>query len=133
MYVFDTNTLTAIFRHYYYKRFPSFWEKFNVLKEKKTIISVREVRNEIESLKRGDTLDDWIKNNTDFFANPAVDELKFITSIYQISYERKTWLDLSNFFEKFTFACLKAILGDLVFLRVLSFFLSFRMLRFVSS
>ena len=43
-YVFDTVTLSVIFRHYYLDRFPSFWNKFNDLKDKKDIISVREVR-----------------------------------------------------------------------------------------
>ena len=85
-YVFDNNTLAAIFRHYYYDRFPSFWEKFNQLLDNKEIISVREVRREIESLNRGDNLDDWVKNNTDFFEDPTKEELQFITIIYSIKH-----------------------------------------------
>jgi len=83
-YVFDNNTLTVIFRHYYYNRFPSFWEKFNNLIENKEIISVREVRREIESLNRGDNLDEWVKKNPVFFEEPTTKELQFITTIYSI-------------------------------------------------
>ena len=86
MYVFDTNTLTAIFRHYYFNRFPAFWLNFNHLKDMKQITSVREVRREIESFDRKDALADWVKNNTDFFSTPIVDELKFITKIYQVKH-----------------------------------------------
>ena len=85
-YVFDNNTLAAIFRNYYYDRFPSFWEKFNQLLDNKEIISVREVRREIESLNRGDNLDDWVKSNTDFFEDPTKEELQFITIIYSIKH-----------------------------------------------
>lgn len=85
-YVFDNNTLTAIFRHYYYDRFPSFWNKFNKLVENKIIISVREVRREIESLNRGDNLDVWLKNNPDFFEIPTAKELQFITTIYSVKH-----------------------------------------------
>jgi hypothetical protein len=85
-YVFDNNTLSAIFKHYFYDRFPSFWEKFNELKVNREIISVREVRREIEFLKRDDNLDEWLKNNTDFFEDPSVEELEFITKIYNVQH-----------------------------------------------
>lgn len=46
-YVFDSNTLIALFRHYYPGRFPSLWQKFAQAVDSQTIISVREVKNEI--------------------------------------------------------------------------------------
>jgi hypothetical protein len=85
-YVFDNNTLSAIFKHYFYDRFPSFWAKFNELKVNREIISVREVRREIEFLKRDDNLDEWLKNNTDFFEDPSVEELEFVTKIYNVQH-----------------------------------------------
>jgi len=86
VYLFDTNSLSVIFRHYYYERFPSFWEKFDSFKEKGKIISVRETRKEIEIIKRGDRLEDWIKQNSDFFKDPTIEELKFITTIYSVNH-----------------------------------------------
>jgi len=85
-YVFDNNTLTAIFRHYYYDRFPSFWDKFNYLVEKKDIISCREVRREIESLNRDDNLEEWVKHNPHIFEDPSASELQFITTIYSVKH-----------------------------------------------
>ena len=85
-YVFDTNTLTVIFGYYYFGRFPSFWIKFNDLKDKKDITSVREVRREIEEWKSGDNLEEWVSKNTDFFEIPTAAEGSFITEIYSISH-----------------------------------------------
>ncbi|MHA1344290.1 MAG: PIN domain-containing protein [Promethearchaeota archaeon] len=85
-YIFDTNTLTVIFGYYYFGIFPSFWIKFNELKDKRDLISVREVRREIEEKPPGDKLEEWISKNTDFFENPTVAELNFIKKIYSISH-----------------------------------------------
>lgn len=87
-YIIDTNSLTAIFRHYYFERFPSFWEKFNELINNNSIVSVREARREIEELRRSDTLEMWTKENTYFFADPTNEELSFITEIYSIQHFR---------------------------------------------
>jgi hypothetical protein len=108
-YVFDNNTLTAIFRHYYYDRFPSFWDKFYHLIENKEIISVREVRREIESLNRGDKLDEWVKKNPDFFEDPIAKELQFITTIYSVEHfqqnlEKKKLLHGGAFADPFIIA-----------------------------
>jgi len=85
-YVFDNSSLIVIFRHYYYDRFPTFWEKFNKLLLDEDVISVREVRREIESYGREDNLEKWCKDNHDFFADPTVEELRFITDIYSVKH-----------------------------------------------
>lgn len=84
MYVFDTNTLTAIFRHYYRSRFPSFWEIFEQLKNRNEVVSVREVYREIEEIGRRDSLAKWIIDNKHFFEKPTIEELNFITEIYSV-------------------------------------------------
>jgi len=48
IYVFDSSTLIDLFRYYYRNRFPSLWEKFDQAVKAESIISVREVFNEIE-------------------------------------------------------------------------------------
>jgi len=85
-YVFDTNVLSVIFKYYYISSHHSFWIKFNDLKNKKDLISVREVKKEIEEFRSGDNLEEWVSKNTDFFEIPTAAELSFITKIYRISH-----------------------------------------------
>lgn len=108
-YVFDTNTLTAIFRHYYVDQFPSFWDKFNTAISNQRICSVREVLNEIKELKRKDELENWSKENRNFFNDPTPDELKFITKIYCVKHfqnnlEKKKLLHGGPFADPFIIA-----------------------------
>jgi len=83
-YIFDNNTLTAIFRHYYRDSFPSFWGLFSKMIIDGNILSVREVHNEIKNYSRKDELEAWAKTNTYFFADPTTEELEFITQIYSV-------------------------------------------------
>jgi len=85
-YVFDTNTLSSIFMHYYFDNFPSFWKKFNPMVESGDIISVREVRLELKETNRLDYIKKWAGSYPFFFANPTNDELKFITQIYSVKH-----------------------------------------------
>ncbi len=85
-YVFDSDTLINIFNHYYLERFPSFWDNFNDLISKQTIISVQEVRRELE--RRGDRLSDWAKSHNELFLTPNAEELGFITEIFKIRHFR---------------------------------------------
>lgn len=59
IYVFDSSTLIDLFRYYYPSRFPSLWDKFAEAVTTQTIISVREVKNEIG--QRDDRLSQWMK------------------------------------------------------------------------
>ena len=86
IYVFDSNTLINIFNHYYLERFPSFWGNFNDLISKQTIISVQEVRRELEG--RGDRLSDWAKSHSELFLPPNAEESSFITEIFEVRHFR---------------------------------------------
>jgi len=86
IYVFDSNTLINIFNHYYPERFPSFWDNFNGFISKQTIISVQEVRRELE--KKGDKLSDWAKNHKELFFPPNAEESGFITEIFKVRHFR---------------------------------------------
>jgi hypothetical protein len=85
-YIFDNNTLTAIFRHYYFGRFPSFWAKFNYLVNAKEITSVREVKKELQgkNIDIWAVIKKWSNDHPDFFSNPTNEELEFITKIYSV-------------------------------------------------
>ena len=82
IYVFDSSTLIDLFSHYYKERFPSLWENFDTLVSEGRIISVREVRKELE--EREDKLADWVKNHHEQFLTPTTDEFKFVREIFKI-------------------------------------------------
>ena len=81
IYVFDSNSLIDLFKHYYPSRFPSLWEKFNQLVISENIISVREVSNEIT--QKDDRLSDWTKKNKAIFPISSPAELRIVTDIFR--------------------------------------------------
>lgn len=83
-YVFDTNSLSNVLNHYYQDRFPSFWAKFDKMIETQQVISVREARFELEGRFDEDTVRLLKRHNADFFEDPALEELAFITEIYSV-------------------------------------------------
>lgn len=84
IYIFDSDSLIDLFRHYYPERFPSLWMKFDALVSEQRIISVRDVFNELE--KRGDRLSEWVVSNRSIFHIPTVEEMSFITEIFKIKH-----------------------------------------------
>ncbi|MFZ5979923.1 MAG: PIN domain-containing protein [Candidatus Zixiibacteriota bacterium] len=85
-HIFDTNTLSSIFMHYYFDNFPSFWKKFNQLVKAGKILSVSEVRRELKEVNRWVYLEQWAVNFPDFFEKPTNEELIFITEIYSVKH-----------------------------------------------
>ena len=83
IYVFDTNSLINIFKHYYPERFPSLWENFDDLIERGKIVSVKEVFNEIT--KKEDVLATWAKEKKNvLFLESTVEELQFVREIFEV-------------------------------------------------
>ncbi|MCK4599646.1 DUF4411 family protein [Candidatus Bipolaricaulota bacterium] len=82
IYVFDSDALINLFRHYYADRFPSLWENFDALVLEHRLISVREVKNELAG--HGNRLSGWVKNHHGFFLTPSIDELSFVTEIFKV-------------------------------------------------
>ncbi len=82
-YIFDSDSLINLFKHYYPERFPSLWENFHALVSEGLLISVREVFNEIGSGK--DSLATWAqeRKNT-LFSTSITEELEFVTKIFQV-------------------------------------------------
>ena len=84
-YVFDSNSLIDLFKHYYPERFPSLWEKFHVLISDGELVSVREVFNEIGSSK--DSLGTWAtEQKSILFSESVVEEFEFVSKIFQVQY-----------------------------------------------
>ncbi|MDP2718421.1 MAG: DUF4411 family protein [Dehalococcoidia bacterium] len=82
IYVFDSDALIDLFKHFYLNRFPSLWEKFDLLAKEGKIISVREVYNEIGG--RGDRLSQWAKKTQNLFQQSSPEELVFVTEIFKV-------------------------------------------------
>ena len=84
IYVFDSNVLINLFKHFYRSRFPSLWQKFDEYVIAGQIISVREVFNEIK--EQEDLLAEWAKRNRDIFLQPTPEELAFIAEIFKVKH-----------------------------------------------
>jgi hypothetical protein len=86
IYVFDSDALINLFRHYFLKRFPTLWTKFHDLVSTDEICSVKEVYNEVvnRQAKAEDRLSRWARDNPDVFARPSREELEFVTRIFRV-------------------------------------------------
>ncbi|MCP4107393.1 MAG: DUF4411 family protein [Desulfobacteraceae bacterium] len=85
-YIFDSSPLIILFRHFYPRRFPSLWERFESMIEENKIISVREVFNEINSYGNEDRLIEWARNHKEIFLKPNRDELLLVTEIFKVEH-----------------------------------------------
>ncbi len=88
IYIFDTGAFIVI-SHYFPERFPSFWTKLNDYVEKGSIISVREVYNELSNHGNKPFLKNWLDKNKDIFRMPSEDEINFLSEIFQINHFRQ--------------------------------------------
>jgi hypothetical protein len=82
-YVFDSGPLSWLFHHYYRKRFPSLWERFDVLVDGGCVVSTREVLREIQDAPH-ENLREWAANNHHLFATPTAAEGVFVGQIYAV-------------------------------------------------
>ena len=82
-YVFDTSSFSVI-GNYYPEQFPTFWEKFDQAATAGTIISVREVRRELDFYVPYPHLSDWVKDHGDIFSPPISVETEFVRSLSKI-------------------------------------------------
>jgi len=89
MYVFDTNSLSVILKHYYPERFPSLWIKLNEMLINGDIKLVRESYNEIMKLNANDRPAKWAQENRKLFSTPSVEELQFVNKIFEVAHFQK--------------------------------------------
>lgn len=82
IYVFDSNTLSHLFDNFYQSRFPSLWEKFDLLITGGAIISVSEVYEEIH--EHGERLSKWTKQNKKVFQKPSLSEQVLVSKIFKV-------------------------------------------------
>ncbi len=105
-YVIDSSALFDLKKNYTPIVFKGLWDKFNKLCDDETIISVREVYNEI---KRGeDWLLEWADQYGKIFFEPATVE-EFIL-IGELQEKEPTWIDIYSdkpAADPFVIACAK--------------------------
>lgn len=83
IYVFDTSSF-IVSGHYFPDRFPSFWTSLNEMVANNRVISVKEVRNELDVEVNKQHLSDWIKSNGHVFLKATPEETDFVAEIFAI-------------------------------------------------
>jgi len=87
MYVFDTNVFQTL-GNFNLKRFPTIWDRIDALVLQKELISVKEVRNEIEFVCHFDHVIEWVKKNRHIFINPSAEECIVVAEIFKTEQSR---------------------------------------------
>ncbi len=83
IYVLDTNVFIVL-THFYPSAFPSLWSKLDDLAEEETIVSVREVYNELKQTSGSDFVQQWVDLNKHLFAKPSNAELLVVQRILAV-------------------------------------------------
>lgn len=68
--------------HFFPDSFPSFWDKFEEMVQAGAVVSVREVRNELERQAIHDHILEWAKAHNEFFPVPSAEETEFVRDIF---------------------------------------------------
>jgi hypothetical protein len=83
IYVFDTSSLSRL-KHFFPAVFKTIWAGLDDLVQARALISTREVLNEIERGEADPHVNQWLKARKQIFTIPTVDELQFVSQIFQI-------------------------------------------------
>jgi hypothetical protein len=85
LYVFDTSSFVVL-KHYYRPTFESLWLRIEELVADGSVISTREVYNELQNYNDVDYVQQWAKTYKSIFAAPTNDELVFVAKIFQVAH-----------------------------------------------
>ncbi len=85
IYVFDTSSLSRL-KHFFPAVFKTIWDGLDALVQAGTIISTREVFNEIERGEADPHVNQWLKDRKEIFTTPTADELRFVATIFQVAH-----------------------------------------------
>ncbi|NJD01221.1 MAG: DUF4411 family protein [Ruminiclostridium sp.] len=119
-YIFDSSALMHLFDYYYESRFPTLWEYFYQSVKNGQVISVREVRNEIEGHHNKERrINQWAKQKSGIFTVPTLEELAFVQEIFKIEHfqaiiSRKNLLNGKPVADPFVIAKAKIVNGIVV-------------------
>jgi predicted nucleic acid-binding protein len=82
MYVVDTNVFISL-GLYYPKRFPTIWNRISSLADSGKLLSVREVRREIETNCSSEHVLNWVDQYRHIFKIPTNEECRIVSEIFQ--------------------------------------------------
>ena len=82
-YVFDTSAFIVL-KNFYPATFATLWNQIDALVANGTIISVREVFNELHNYNDADFIQDWAKQHKTVFDKPSNAELLVVQQILAI-------------------------------------------------
>jgi len=120
IYIFDSSALIHLFDYYYESRFPTLWDKFYHSVKIGQVISVREVRNEIEGHHNKERrINQWATHNSTLFPTPTYEETLFVREIFNVAQfqaiiSRKNMLNGKPVADPFVIAKAKVINGIVV-------------------
>lgn len=83
IYLLDSNSF-GVLKNYYPTTFPTFWEKIEELATSGRLVSVREVRKEMERRSDSEHLARWVDAHKDLFSGPTEDELRYVAEIFAV-------------------------------------------------
>ena len=118
LFVFDSSSF-IVMSHLYPDRFPTFWEQLNDLVESEVVVSVREVRRELDSKAAKPHLEKWISEHGSLFRVPAAEETEIVADIFAVRrfmelVRRKQLLSGTPVADPFVIAAAKAKGGSVV-------------------
>lgn len=82
-FVFDTSALIAL-KPFTRGPFRALWTALDRLTATGSVVSVREVKNELDRWNDADAIQDWAEKNAGLFAPPSGLELSFVKEILSI-------------------------------------------------
>lgn len=82
VYVFDSNVFISL-GLYYPKRFPTIWEAVDSLAASGDLVSVREVRRELETSCSSEHMLEWVNQHRSIFHIPTNEECQIVSEIFK--------------------------------------------------
>ena len=81
-YVVDTSSFIDLFQYYDRGVFPSLWQEFEELVDRRMLVSVIQVKEELRREKHGDQASKWVWQPSvrELFTSPTVEEMVFLRS-----------------------------------------------------
>jgi len=87
IYVFDSSALLHLFDYYFESRFPTLWKRFYKSVEIGQVVSVREVKKEIDGHHNQERrINKWAKQNSTIFTTPTIEEMMFVQEIFKVEH-----------------------------------------------
>lgn len=87
MYILDTN-IFFVLKHFPPRNFKSLWDYLDHLVDDSSLISVREVFNEVIRNPPNDFIEEWVVANKHIFVTPVEEELAFVLELMKYEENR---------------------------------------------